>query len=67
MRGSLNGARDECFDDAIPPPSATATASSKSIAPAIGVSRIGCSILNRSIKRRFGHIALPRVNSDGTD
>ena len=38
-------------------PRATATASSKSMAPAIGASRIGSSIWNRSIRRRSGHMA----------
>src|SRR5262245_34046921 len=44
-----------------PPPCTTSIASSASIAPAIGASRIGNSILNRSVVRRSGHMVPPSV------
>src|SRR5215472_11731219 len=40
-----------------PPAFATAAASSTVPNPAIGASRIGCSMLNSSTRRRSGHIA----------
>src|SRR5579872_665447 len=40
------------------PPCAAAMTSSASIAPAIGASTIGNSVLNRSINRRSGHMVI---------
>src|ERR1051326_3365654 len=44
--------------DPRPPAAETAAASSASMAPAIGASTIGCSIPNKSMRRRSGHMTV---------